>query len=43
MALRARNGQSTRVDMVINRWRTAGFIQKCDKNTYRKTSKAIQR
>jgi hypothetical protein len=42
MALRARNGQSTRVDMVINRWKNAGFIQTKDKNTFTKTTKAIQ-
>jgi hypothetical protein len=40
MALRARNGQSTRVDMVISRWMTAGFIKKSNKNTYTKTPKA---
>ena len=40
MALRARNGQSTRVDMVLNRWRSSGFITQVDKNTYKKTPKA---
>ena len=40
MALRARNGQSTRVDMVIVRWKSSGFITQVDKNTYRKTPKA---
>ena len=40
MALRARNGQSTNVAMVISRWRSSGFITQVDKNTYRKTSKA---
>ena len=40
MALRVRNGQSSRVDMVLNRWRNAGFINQVDKNTYRKTPKA---
>ena len=40
MALRARNGQSTNVAMVISRWRSSGFITQTDKNTYRKTSKA---
>lgn len=40
MALRARNGQSTRVDMVIGRWKSSGFITQVDKNTYRKTPKA---
>ena len=40
MALRVRNGQSSRVDMVLNRWRNAGFITQVDKNTYRKTPKA---
>jgi hypothetical protein len=40
MALRARNGQSTRVDMVISRWRNSGFITQIDKNTYKKTTKA---
>ena len=39
MALRARNGQSTRVDMVISRWRSSGFITQVDKNTYKKTPK----
>ena len=39
MALRARNGQSTRVDMVISRWRSSGFITQVDKNTYKKTLK----
>ena len=40
MALRARNGQSTRVDMVISRWKSSGFITPVDKNTYKKTPKA---
>ena len=40
MALRARNGQSTNVAMVISRWRSSGFITQVDNNTYRKTSKA---
>ena len=40
MALRARNGQSTRVEMVISRWRSAGFITTTTKNTYTKTAKA---
>ena len=39
MALRARNGQSTRVDVVISRWRSAGFITQVAKNTYKKTPK----
>lgn len=39
MALRARNGQSTRVDMVISRWRSSGFITQVEKNTYKKTPK----
>ena len=41
MALRVRNGQSSRVDMVLNRWRTAGFITQTAKNTYRKTPKCM--
>ena len=40
MALRARNGQSTNVAMVISRWKNAGFITTTDKNTYTKTPKA---
>ena len=40
MALRARNGQSTRVDVVISRWRSSGFITQIEKNTYKKTPKA---
>ena len=40
MALRARNGQSTNVAMVISRWKAAGFIKQVEKNTYRKTPKA---
>ena len=40
MALRARNGQSTRVDMVLNRWKSSGFIAQVDKTTYKKTPKA---
>ncbi len=40
MALRARCGQSTRVDMVIGRWKSSGFITQTDKNTYKKTPKA---
>ena len=40
MALRARNGQSTRVDMVISRWKPSGFITQVDKTTYKKTPKA---
>ena len=40
MALRARNGQSTRVDMVLNRWKSSGFITQVDKSTYKKTPKA---
>ena len=40
MALRARNGQSTNVAMVISRWKAAGFIKQIEKNTYRKTPKA---
>jgi hypothetical protein len=40
MALRARNGQSTNVAMVISRWKAAGFIRQVEKNTYRKTPKA---
>ena len=43
MTVRARNGQSTRVDMVISRWKTNGFITQTAKNTYRKTPKAMQR
>ena len=39
MALRARNGQSTRVDVVISRWRSSGFITQVEKNTYKKTPK----
>lgn len=39
MALRARNGQSTNVAMVISRWRSSGFITQVDKNTYKKTLK----
>lgn len=39
MALRARNGQSTRVDMVLSRWRLSGFITQVEKNTYKKTPK----
>ena len=39
MALRARNGQSTNVAMVISRWRSSGFITQTDKNTYKKTLK----
>lgn len=39
MALRARNGQSTRVDMVITRWKSAGFITQVEKNTFKKTPK----
>jgi hypothetical protein len=42
MALRARNGQSTRVNMVISRWRSSGFITQVEKNTYRKTPKCYQ-
>ena len=42
MALRARNGQSTNVVMVISRWRSAGFITQIEKNTYRKTPKCNQ-
>ena len=40
MALRARNGQSTNIAMVISRWKAAGFIKQVEKNTYRKTPKA---
>jgi hypothetical protein len=40
MALRARNGQSTNVAMIISRWRAAGFITVTEKNTYTKTPKA---
>lgn len=43
MALRVRNGQSSRVDMVLNRWQSSGFIAKVDKNTYQKTPKACAR
>ena len=39
MALRARNGQSTRVDMVITRWKSSGFIVQVEKNTYKKLPK----
>lgn len=39
MTLRARNGQSTNVAMIISRWRNAGFIIEVDKNTYQKTNK----
>ena len=39
MALRARNGQSTNVAMVISRWRSSGFITQVEKNTFRKTPK----
>jgi hypothetical protein len=39
MALRARNGQSTNIAMVISRWRSAGFITQVEKNTYKKTPK----
>ena len=42
IAMRVRNGQSSRVDMVLNRWRNAGFITQTAKNTYRKTPKAMQ-
>ena len=40
MAVRARNGQSTRVDMVISRWKANGFITQTAKNNYAKTYKA---
>jgi len=43
MTVRARNGQSTRVDMVISRWKANGFITQTAKNTYKKTPKAMQR
>jgi hypothetical protein len=43
MAVRARNGQSTRVDMVISRWKANGFITQTAKNNYAKTPKASQR
>ena len=43
MSLRARSGQSTRVDMVLSRWRNSGFITQTAKNTYTKTPKAMQR
>lgn len=43
MTVRARNGQSTRVDMVISRWKANGFITQTAKNAYRKTPKAMQR
>lgn len=39
MALRARNGQSTDVRMVISRWKSAGFITQVEKNTFKKTPK----
>lgn len=39
MALRARSGQSTRVDMVLSRWRSSGFITQVEKNTFKKTPK----
>jgi hypothetical protein len=39
MALRARNGQSTNVATILSRWRSAGFVIKIDKNTYKKTPK----
>ena len=39
MALRARNGQSTNIAMVISRWRSSGFITQVEKNTFRKTLK----
>ena len=39
MALRARNGQSTNVAMVLSRWRSSGFITQVEKNTYKKTPK----
>ena len=42
MAVRARNGQSTRVDMVISRWKANGFITQTAKNNYAKTPKASQ-
>ena len=42
MALRARNGQSTNVVMVISRWRSSGFITQVEKNTYKKTPKCYQ-
>lgn len=42
MALRARNGQSTRVDMVIGRWKSSGFITQVEKNTYKKTPKCYK-
>ena len=41
MTLRARNGQSTRIDMVLNRWRASGFIKVKDRNTFEKTQKCI--
>ena len=43
MSLRARSGQSTRVDMVLSRWRNSGFITQTAKNTYTKTPKAFAR
>ena len=43
MSLRARSGQSTRVDMVLSRWRNSGFITQTAKNTYTKTLKAFAR
>ena len=42
MSIRARNGQSTNVAMVISRWRSAGFITQSAQNTYTKTPKAFQ-
>ena len=41
MTLRARLGQSTNVAMILSRWRSAGFITQVEKNTYRKTPKAL--
>ena len=40
MTLRVQNGQSTRVDMVIARWKSSGFITQVEKNTFKKTAKA---
>lgn len=39
IALRMRRGQSGQIYTVISRWRSAGYIENVDSNTYKKTKK----
>lgn len=42
ISLRLRRGQSTQIYTVVSRWRSAGYIENVDQNTFKKTRKCYE-